>query len=173
MVYKFNIRCKKEESNFLRTIEISENDNFFSFYKIIHKCAEYDESEMTSFFISNDEWERFEEITLIDMGVKSDNIFVMKDIALNKFINKVGDKLVYLFDFFSERYFKIELIEIIDKELNPNRPACIAIKGDSPKQIMINDKLDTDIDLDKDAGFNDDSEDDDIKFENIDDIDNI
>jgi len=173
MVYKFNIRCKKEESNFLRTIEISENDNFHSFYKIIHKCAEYDESEMTSFFISNDEWERFEEITLIDMGVKSDSIFVMEDVVLNKFIKKVGDKLVYLFDFFSERFFKIELIDIIDKELKPNHPACVTVKGDSPKQIMINDKLDTKIEINNNLDFDDDNKDDDIEFENIDDIENL
>jgi len=169
MVYKFNIRCKKEESNFLRTIEISENDNFHSFYRIIHKCAEYDESEITSFFISNDEWERFEEITLIDMGVKSDNIFVMKDVTINKSIKEVGDKLVYLFDFFSERYFKIELVDIIDKELESNYPTCISAKGDSPKQIMINDKLDTNNNLDSKNDIKDDY----IKLENIDDIENI
>ena len=173
MVYKFNIKCKKEDSNFLRVIEISEHDNFFSFYKIIHQCADYDNSQMTSFFVSNDDWDRFEEITLMDMGVKSENIYVMQNTSLNKFINKVGDKIVYLFDFFSERYFKIGLVEIINKELKPNYPACVTVKGESPKQIMINDKLDTKLETNGEASFNDESNDDDIKFENIDDIENI
>ncbi len=171
MIYKFNIKCKKDDANFLRTIEISEHDSFFSFYKIINKCAEYDESEMTSFFISNNEWDRFEEITLIDMGVKNNNIFVMKDVPLNKFIKKLGSKLVYLFDFFSERYFKIELIDIIDKELKPNHPVCVMVKGDSPTQIMI-DNIESEIDFSNDVDYNDDI-DNDIQFENIDDIDNI
>lgn len=173
MVYKFNIRCKKEKSIFLRTIEISEDDSFYSFYKIIHECAEYYETEMTSFFIANDDWERFEEITLIDMGVKSDNIYVMKEVNLNKFITKLGDKLVYLFDFFSERYFKIELVEILDNEIKPNYPICITAKGDSPKQIMVNDELGTDTNLNNDPIYDDDLKDDDIKFENIDDIENL
>jgi len=172
MVYKFNIRCKKEESNFLRTIEISGDDNFYNLYEIIHKCAEYDNSQMSSFFISNDEWQRFEEITLMDMGVKSDNIFVMKDTAINSLLNKQGDKLVYLFDFFSERYFKIELVEISEKTLRNNAPVCITAVGDSPKQIVVDVEF-AGNELNADYLSEEDDSDEDIKFENIDDIDNI
>ena len=172
MIYKFNIRCKKEESNFLRTIEISEDDNFYNLYEIIHKCAEYDASQMSSFFISNNEWERFEEITLMDMGVKSENIFAMKSTNINKYINSVGDKLVYLFDFFSERYFKIELVDIIDKELTNNLPVCVNAVGGSPEQIVIDADF-SDEELDVDYLSEEDISDDDIVFENIDDLDNI
>ena len=65
------------------------------------------------------------------------------------------------------------MIDIIDKELKPNDPVCVIVKGDSPKQIMINDNINDEVNLNNDSNSNDDLKDDDIKFENIDDIEDI
>jgi hypothetical protein len=171
MVYKLNIQCKKEENSFLRVIEISDESSFYDLYKIIHECVKYDNSQITSFFISNDDWERFDEITLMDMGVENKEIFIMQEIPLNQFIKKIGDKLIYLFDLFSERYYKIELVEISSKKLDKDSAICVFEKGEPPVQLFIDGNFD-DNEID-DSFLNDDDFENDIEFENIDDIDDL
>ena len=96
MIYKFRI-ISDENELFSRTIEISEDDTFLSFHKAILKACDFKDSEMTSFFVSNDEWDKEQEITLFDMGAEDTGTIPMQKTKLNEFISNKEDKLIYQF----------------------------------------------------------------------------
>ena len=70
MVYKF-LLLSDEVDNFSREIEIAPDATFLQFHDAILDAVGYDKNQITSFFICSDNWEKQQEITLIDMGADS------------------------------------------------------------------------------------------------------
>ena len=89
---------------------------------------------MTSFFLCNDEWEKGQEVTLVEMdsNFEYDNM-VMKDTRLSDLIEEQGQRLIYIFDPMFERYFFGSLKEI--KAGSMNGVECVESRGKAPKQI--------------------------------------
>lgn len=166
MVFEFVVKCKDNENNFSLNILIDENQSFLDFHNAIQLYSSFESAQITSFFISDDEWNKNEEITLLEMN---SNIQTMENSKISDFLQKKGDKAIYLFDFFSDRFFKIELVNILNKTNKKNLPTCTQVKGNTPKQIII----DSDLDylLDEDSDSKSEYDDENINFKNIDDID--
>jgi hypothetical protein len=140
MIYKFRIRSD-ENKKFLMEIEIRPDQTFYALHEIIQHEAEYDNSQLASFYLVNDRWEKQKEITLLDMSQGSNpDILVMDQIKLSKYLTKEKQKLMYVFDFFSERGFYIELSEILDSSSHRKFPVCTVFQGDAPPQIRIGGK---------------------------------
>jgi hypothetical protein len=91
---------------------------------------------MTSFFLCSDDWEKEQEVTLVEMdsGSEYDNL-VMSETILGDLISDEGQKMLYVFDYLSDRAFFIELKEIIPGK-NMTSPVCSLSKGLPPKQLM-------------------------------------
>ena len=107
---------------------------------------DYSKEDFNSFFLCDDDWERHEEITLEDMGSASDqDIWVMGDTPLNELIEEDGQKLVFVFDYMTDRSFFMEM-----KESFPGRtlsdPMCVLKKGKAPAQYVDLDEFDSKID---------------------------
>jgi len=166
MIFEFRIKCKDEKNNFALTILIDENQTFLDFHNSIQICSCFETAQMASFFISDEVWTRGTEITLIEI---SDDLPSMESTKINEHIKSKGDKVIYLFDFFSDRFYKMELVNILEKTPIKNLPTCTQADGDVPKQIIIDD--DMDFMLDNNTEYNDDFENDSSNFENIDDLD--
>jgi hypothetical protein len=66
MVYKFRI-LSDEVDDFVREIAIDADATFLDLNNAILESTGYSASEMTSFFLCNDDWEKETEITLIEM----------------------------------------------------------------------------------------------------------
>lgn len=166
MVYKFKL-VSDEVSNFFREIEIDATSTFLQLRNVILDSVGYTRDELDSFFLCDDDWSRNEEITLEDMGSSSDqDIWIMDETPLNDLIEDEGQKLMFVFDYMTERSFFMELKEIIPGR-NLKEPVCIASKGKAPAQeIDIDDyevKIDSvvkdddlDIDFYGDTQYNDD-----------------
>ncbi len=136
MVYKFRI-ISNENENFFRDIEIKKSSTFFEFHQIIQDSVNFDKTQIASFFISNNKWEKGEEITLMDMSdFDKSKVHVMHKTKLSDFIKQKTDKLIYIYDFFSERGFYIELMNIAKPEKNIKYPVLANGKGKAPKQIL-------------------------------------
>ncbi|VBB48150.1 conserved hypothetical protein [uncultured Paludibacter sp.] len=134
MIFKFTI-ISDEVDNFLRVIEIDSEATFLDLHSAILDSVDYEKNQMTSFFLCNDDWEKEQEITLIEMESSSeyDNL-VMEDTILDEMLTDEKQKLLYVFDMVSERAFFIELTEMIPgKDLD--EPVCKVSKGKAPKQI--------------------------------------
>jgi len=139
MIYKFRL-ISPEVDGFYMDVEIDENQSFLDFHNTIQDAAKYDRSQMASFFLSNEKWEKVHEITLLDMTDDDiAKITLMEESIMTDFIVEKRQKLLYVFDFFSERAFFIELLDIVRPNGLINYPVCSTIMGAPPMQIIIND----------------------------------
>ena len=134
MIYRF-LLVSDEVDNFRREIKIDADATFFDFHKIIMNCNEYEEAEMTSFFICDEEWRRKQEITLVEMETDSDvDSYVMEEEVLSDWLDEEKQKLMFVFDYFNDRGFYIELAEmILGKSLS--KPSCKK-QGVAPVQFL-------------------------------------
>ncbi|MBN1133308.1 MAG: hypothetical protein JXR52_02880 [Bacteroidales bacterium] len=118
-------------------ILIDESDTFLDFHTVLQKNLNYDPTQLASFFITNENWEKLREITLIDMQEEDDQLSeTMENALLGNNIYEKNQRLLYIFDFFSERAFFIELMNTFDrKSLNPT-PLVTSLSGTPPPQLQ-------------------------------------
>ena len=167
MIFKFRI-LSAEVNDFVRDFEIRSDQTFYDFHKAIQETLNWDKSQMASFFLSNDEWQKGTEITLMEMFDDEFSENIVMDVALmSEFIKEKYQKLLYVFDFFTERYFFVEMVQSY-KNTDEEYPRCVKSEGEPPLQVLIEDYL---TDSNSDYDMDDDIED--LGFENIDDFDNI
>ena len=133
MIYRFTI-ISDEVDDFVREIQIDPEATFFDLHEAILKAANYTNDQMTSFFICDDDWEKEKEITLEEMDNNPEmDSWIMKETRLNELIEDEKQKLLYVFDYMTERCFFIELSEIITgKEIKGAK--CTKKSGEAPKQ---------------------------------------
>lgn len=140
MIYKF-ILVSDEEPDFMREISISSEAKFLELHEAILDSVNYDGGAITSFFICNDDWEKEQEITLIEMDTDSDvDSYVMSDTTISDLITDEHQKLLYVFDFLSDRAFFIELKEMLPGQ-DIDAAECTASLGDAPIQYKLEDDI--------------------------------
>ena len=145
MVYRFKL-VSDEVNNFSREFEIDSSATFLQLRNAILDSVEYSKEDFNSFFLCDDDWQKHEEITLEDMGSSSDqDIWVMGDTPLNELIEEDGQKLLFVFDYMTERAFFMEM-----KESYPGRtlsdPICVLKRGKAPAQYVDLDEFETKFD---------------------------
>lgn len=152
MVYRFTI-ISDEVDDFIREIQIDSEATFYELHEAILKAAKYNNDQMTSFFICDDDWEKEQEITLEDMGGSSEeDSYIMRETRLSELLEDEKQKMLYVFDPLTERVFFIELSEIITgKDLD--QAVCTRKNGIAPKQTIDFDEMmatgSTNLDLDE------------------------
>jgi len=161
MTYFFRI-LSNEEEKFLLEMELGADMNFLSFHIAIQENLNYDHTQMASFYLTDKNWEKEFEITLMEMD-EGEELLSMKDCIIHDYLKSEGDRLLYVFDFFEERAYNVELVKISDTNKD-KLPHLINLKGEIPEQNRPPESL-TDL-LDED--FDDD---DDIRFESLDGLD--
>lgn len=135
MVFNFRI-VSDEQPNFRREIEIDADATFLDLKNAICDSVNYDRNIMCSFFICSDGWEKEKEITLEDMGSDSDqDIYLMEDSILSDFIEDEGLRLIFTFDYMTDRSFFMELKEIITRKSLID-PVCTLSRGVAPAQTI-------------------------------------
>ena len=140
MIYRFAFSCEEGDPNFRRVFEADADATFLELHEAILKSVGYPDDQMTSFFLCNDEWEKGQEVTLVEMdsNFEYDNM-VMNDTRLSDLIEEQGQRLIYVFDPMFERYFFGSLKEI--KPGTMNGVECVESKGKAPKQLKTEDPL--------------------------------
>lgn len=178
MVYKFVVLSDEDES-FVREFEFLDSHTLMDFHNILQDELEFDKSQMASFYLATDNWEKEEEFTLFDMGTGSSTMEVA---VLEEIIFRKNQKLLYVFDFFNERALFVEFTGEAPEIDGREYPVCTNSKGVPPKQvifgsssrklynnIVVTDDDDDDDEPDVDDLFlNGDDEDSLPDFENID-----
>jgi hypothetical protein len=160
MVFKFRI-ISDESKEFARELLINGDQTFLDFHHCLQSDLGYDPAQLSSFFITNSSWEKQSQITLIDMMDDGDDSFCTMDQAVLKdHFSQKGERMLYVFDFFSERAFFIELTEVIEVDESKVLPKIIFSSGTPPKQI--------DLALD-DLTFSDEDFEDDFSTDSLDD----
>lgn len=135
MIFKFLI-LSDEVDNFKREIKIDADATFLEFYKSILDCTGYSDKEMASFFLCDNKWRKKQEITLLEMDTDSDeDSLIMEECVLSDYLEDEKQKLMFVFDYLSERALYIELYEIIPGK-NLKKAYCSISQGDAPAQMI-------------------------------------
>jgi hypothetical protein len=137
MIFLFRI-IRDEDHEFYRDLVIDGSDTFLDFHHILQENLGFDPSHIASFFITNANWEKQQEITLIDMiqepGVET---LTMGDVTLDQYFHEISQRMIYVFDFFSERAFFMELIESSDETSSRRTPFIAQSMGEPPRQLAL------------------------------------
>lgn len=135
MIYKFRL-LSDEVEDFRRDIEIDPDATFYDLHKAILEATGYKDDQMTSFFLCDDRWEKETEITLEDMGSRSDeDNWVMRNTDIGEMVEEEKQRLIYVFDPLADRVFFMELSKIKYGE-NIENPKCTKSIGEPPVQTI-------------------------------------
>ena len=107
------------QDNFIREVEIKSNQYFKDLHDFMVKSLKLDANELASFHITDDNWQKIREISLINMMGKPDpksgkevRMLEMGKTRLDTFLMEIDQKLIYEYDFLQMHTFKLEVVDI-------------------------------------------------------------
>lgn len=157
-IYRFRVAF--EDYDGFRHIDIRSNQTFEDLHYAIHQSIGYKADYPSSFYVSNDQWHKGEEITIFpNEKRKAAGVRKMEETKLSRFIDDPHQKFYYTFNFDRPLDFHVELIRIImDEDPNIEYPHCVKSSGEPPRQF--------DVTLPPDPGSDFDGEEPDADEEN-------
>lgn len=136
MIYRFTL-MSDEVDQFRREVQIDPDATFYDLFKAIYKSVKYDEGENASFFICDEDWEAEKEVALQENDDNfEEDTWIMEDTELSELLEDEQQRLTLQFDVPNERYFFIELAEIITGKTIGN-PKITKNEGDAPTQHFV------------------------------------
>lgn len=170
-----------EDEEVFRDIAINDDLTLEQFYLAILDAFGFHNDQMASFFVSDHEWNKGEEISLMDMsfGVEEQDVPKQMDqVMIREKINAPNQRLILVHDFLNMLIFLIELQEILETDVEDAE--LLMSVGNVPESVLSNStnnlenmRFETEVDEDlEDYGLSDfDDEFGGENFENIDDLD--
>lgn len=133
---KFRVLLDSEkEEEIFRDIQIDENSHFEQLYRTILNAFNFEGNEIGSFFMSNDNWDKGHEISLMDMRYSDedpDSPSVMSEAILKNYMEESDQKVILVYDFLRMWIFLIELIEIMPETIS--EPKILLSVGVAPPE---------------------------------------
>ncbi|WP_108868625.1 IS1096 element passenger TnpR family protein [Aquimarina aquimarini] len=133
MIYRFRIILDTEEDVF-RDIEIEQDTTLEQFHNVITQSFGFDGTEMASFYVSDEQWNQGEEISLFDMSEGNQPVRLMNETTLSDVANESSPRLIYVYDFLNMWTFLVELAEVAEYENGREYPNIMYIHGQIPDQ---------------------------------------
>jgi len=135
MIYRFRVILDNDtEDDIFRDIEIRKTDTLEDLHNTITQSFGFDGTEMASFYISDDEWNQGEEISLFDMSESINPVKLMNETFLEDVIDQSKTKLIYVYDFLSMWTFLVELAEIVEVTKGVDYPNLMYVHGQIPDE---------------------------------------
>lgn len=123
----------KESTEIFRDIIIPDSATFEDLYKICIEAFGFKGDQMASFYMSNDEWDKGQEVTLEDLSFGEDDANpVMATTHVRDYIEEPDQKIILVYDFIKMWIFLLELVGY-EKE-TPAKPVVALAVGDAPKE---------------------------------------
>ena len=140
MNYRFEISLPNS-SDFRCEIAISGDQTFQQLHDKIIEVLGYDSSQMASFYTLDKMGNRVKEIALMEMSTDDEeaNTLVMDVTLIREIVNASCIELEYVFDFFNNRYFRVEYAGEYIADSADVLPVCLYCDGDIPEQMEIED----------------------------------
>jgi len=135
-VYRFRVSFE-DYDDVVREIDIRSNQTFEDFHRGIHQAIGYKCEYPSSFYVSNDQWIKGEEITFMPNQRRIDRGIVLMDkVKLSSRIDDPHQKFYYTFNFDRPFDFHIELLKILlDETPGTSYPSIVRSSGEAPKQF--------------------------------------
>jgi len=129
--YKFRVLLDNAENEeIFRDIEVDGSNNFQDFYAIIIKAFFFTGDQFASFYVSNLDWDKGDEIGLFEMDLEDNStpFHLMSDTKINTMISNPSQRFILVYDFLKMWCFLIELIQTTeDHKPNPEIVLSIGI----------------------------------------------
>jgi hypothetical protein len=136
MVYRFRVLLDTdEEADVFRDIEMLKEHTLEDFHNTITQAFGFDGTEMASFYVSDEEWNQGEEISLFDMSDSAKAGRLMGETMLEEVVSANKTKLIYLYDFLNMWTFLVELAEIVEAVEGNDYPNLMFVHGQIPEQV--------------------------------------
>lgn len=158
MDYRFEI-SKPDSNDFRCEIAINGEQTFQQFHDKIVETLGFDGSQMASFFTLDKMGNRGREIALMEMSADDDdenNTLVMDVTTIREIVNASCIELEYVYDFFSNKYLKVEYAGEYIGDSADILPLCVYCDGELPTQ--------TEYDANEDWAFDQDDDEYDDSF---------
>jgi hypothetical protein len=135
-LYRFRVTFE-DYDDVVREIDVKSNQTFEDLHRAIHQSTGYNCEYSSSFYVSNDQWIKGEEITFMPNQRRIDRgVILMDKVKLSNRIDDPHQKFYYTFNFDRPFDFHIELLKIIlDETPGTVYPAIIKSVGEAPKQF--------------------------------------
>lgn len=135
MVYRFRVILDNDtDEDIFRDLEILNGDTLEDLHNAIAQSFGFDGSEMASFYISDDEWNQGEEISLFDISDTNGSSKLMGETLLKDVVHEAQTKLIYVYDFLNMWTFFVELAEIVEEMEGHDYPNLMFVHGQLPEQ---------------------------------------
>lgn len=128
-VFKFRVALEQDDTIF-RDVELKATHTFQDFHEAVLKAFAFDDKHEASFFKSNDNWIKGEELALN----KKENTKLMSKMPIAGFIDDPHQKIVYLYDYETEWEFLVELMVVTEEIKKTKYPQVVRTEGIAPKQ---------------------------------------
>jgi len=132
-IYRFRV-IFEDYDEVIREIDMLSKHTFLDFHEAIHKATGYHPTVSSSFYVSNDQWKRGQEIAFMPNERKvSQGVTEMSDAKLSKFVNDPHQKFYYTYNFERPFDFHVQLIKILKEEEGVVYPQLVKSVGIVPK----------------------------------------
>jgi hypothetical protein len=133
-IYRFKVSFE-DYDDIEREIDIKSNQTFEDLHRAIHKSTGYNPELSSSFYVSNDQWKKSEEIAFLPNQRKINNgVASMENSKLSNFIDDPHQKFYYTYNFDRPYDFHVELVKILlEEESGKTYPCVFRSLGESPK----------------------------------------
>jgi len=136
-LYRFRVTFE-DYDDVTREIDIKSTQTFEDLHRAIHKSTGYNPEYPSSFYVSNDQWIKGEEVTFLPNQRRIDRgVPLMEKVKLSSRIDDPHQKFYYTFNFDRPFDFHVELMKIIlDENPNTTYPNIVKSVGDAPRQFV-------------------------------------
>ena len=137
MIYRFKVWFEEDE-DIVRWIDVQSTNTFLDFHNCILDSIGFDKKEPASFYMSDDNWKKRLEVTLVDMGLEESDQAepkpLMKDARMRDYVNDPHQRFVYVYDFIQMWTLFCELTQILEDEKGKTYPNIFRSSGKAPRQ---------------------------------------
>ena len=156
MLYLFKMLYPQDEE-FEMDIAVKGNQTLWDLHVAIRDKLNFKADEPASFLmVSDKDWSIRKEYPSVNFEDPTQDA-PMKNITIADVVGRAKQKLLYLFDMFSERYFVLDFVSTADEEKDLEYPVFFNEKGKIPDQTFYDFDLGDNGEEDEDEfGFNDD-----------------
>lgn len=123
----------KESTEIFRDVIVPDTATFADLFNITLASFQFKGDQMASIYVSNDEWDKGQEITLEDLSFGEDDANpIMSNTKIRDFIEAPDQKFILVYDFIRMWIILFELVAY-EKE-TPEKPIIVLSVGTSPKE---------------------------------------
>lgn len=152
-IYRFRISFE-DYDEVVREIEMLPKHTFLDLHLAIQKNLGYEAEAPSSFYISNDQWKKGQEITYLPSENKiNQKVILMENSRLNQFIDDPHQKFYYTYNFSRPYDFHVQLIKILAEEEGKTYPSLFKSIGTAPKPFNQTTIIEAALDEEEDKEF--------------------